>query len=191
MAFDPETGGTGSYAKHTDGDGGTLSNDEQHLANRKSRLFFGICDMRTAAVALDVLNICFTAVVAVVLILMFVIQGGPFVMRNIFLVIGGGLLTAGVSGIGLLAAMNWHLVGMGLATVGFAALLVVRIIHLEYVDIVVTALLLFPHAMLTMEMQSGILTKETFEKEEYIVEGGREIVEMAHGYISPNVSMQQ
>lgn len=188
-ATDPETGGASAYLKHADGEVEGVNYDEQHLAHRKSRLFFGICDMRTAAVALNILNICFTALVAAILTLMFLIQGGPFVMRNILYTIGGSVLTAGISGIGLAAAMNWHLIGMCVATVGFVALLAIRIIHLEYMDIVVTALLLYPHVMLTVEMKTGVLTKETFEKEEYIVESGRDFVEMAHGYISPDASL--
>ena len=63
--------------------------------------------------------------------------------------------------------------------------LIWRIVHLDWVDIVVTLLLLYPHTMLTMEMRSGIMTPETFEREEYLTESGRDFVEMAHTYISP------
>jgi hypothetical protein len=36
-----------------------------------------------------------------------------------------------------------------------------------------------------MEMRAGIMTPETFDEEEYVTEGGRDFVEMAHQYISP------
>lgn len=192
MSTDPETGGNSSanYAQHGDGPDG-IGREDHQVASRQSSLFFGICDMRTATVALDVLNVCFTGVVAIVLSLMFLVQGGPFVMSNIMGAVGGGLMTAGVSVIGLVAAMTWHLAGMYCASVGFVALLVYRIVNMDYVDIVVTALLLYPHVMLSVEMRSGILSKDTYDKEEYIVEAGRDFVEMAHGYISPDDSTQQ
>ena len=152
---------------------------------RRSKLFFGVCDMRTATVALDVLNLGFTAVVVVVLTLVYLLQGGPFVGQNILAVLGSGVVTASLSGLGLYAAMHWRLKALYGATAGFLSVLVWRCIHLDWVDILVNALLLYPHAMLAMEMRSGVMTPETFENEEYLTEGGRDFVEMAHQYISP------
>ncbi len=155
---------------------------------RRSRLFFGICDMRTATVALDILNIGFTVVVAVVLSLMFLVQGGPFVFQNIMFAVGVGLATAAISVIGLWGAMNWNLNGLYVATLGFLGVLVWRLVRLDWVDILVSALLLYPHVMLTFEMRNGILTPENFEQEEFLTEQGKDFVEMAHHYISPKNS---
>ncbi|KAG7341753.1 hypothetical protein IV203_023706 [Nitzschia inconspicua] len=152
---------------------------------RRSRLFFGVCDMRTATVALNLLNIAFTAIVVVVLSLMFLLQGGPFVGKNIFHTVMSGLLTAGISAVGLYGAMNWNLNALYVSILGFFTIFVWRFVHLDWIDIVVTAVLLYPHSMLTFEMRAGILTPETFDREEYLTESGRDLVEMAHQYISP------
>jgi hypothetical protein len=141
--------------------------------------------MRTATVALDVLNIGFTVVVVLVLSLMYLLQGGPFVFQNIMGAIGAGIVTASVSAVGLWASMNWQLKGLYAATAGFFSVLIWRLVHLDWVDIIVNALLLYPHFFLTMEMRAGIMTPETFDQEEYLTEGGRDFVEMAHQYISP------
>ncbi|KAG7351564.1 hypothetical protein IV203_010924 [Nitzschia inconspicua] len=152
---------------------------------RRSRLFFGVCDMRTATVALNLLNIVFTAVVVVVLSLMFLLQGGPFVGKNIFHTVMTGFLTAGISAVGLYGAMNWNLNALYVSILGFVTIFVWRFVHLDWIDIIVTAVLLYPHSMLTLEMRAGILTPETFDREEYLTESGRDLVEMAHQYISP------
>jgi hypothetical protein len=152
---------------------------------RRSRLFFGICDMRTACVALDVLNIGFTILVVLVLTLIFLLQGGPFLLANIMGALASGLITAGISAIGLWGAMNWNLPALYVASIGFILVLLWRMVHLDWVDIVVSSLLLYPHVMLTMEMRVGIMTPETYEREEYLTDTGRDFVEMAHTYISP------
>jgi hypothetical protein len=157
--------------------------------HRKSKLFFGICDMRTATVALDVLNIAFTFVVVILLTIMYLIQGGPFVLQNIMYAISGGLVSAGLSGIGLYSAMKWNLRGLYFVTGGFIVLLLFRLITLDWVDIVLTSLLVYPHLMFVMEIRSGIMTEETFPQEEYLSEGGKDFVEMAHNYISPAKSL--
>lgn len=170
----PTTGST-NYHGHPD----------SHLRrHRSSQLFFGICDMRTAVVALDVLNIGFTILVVVALTIMYMIQGGPFVKSNIVNAFIAGAITVGISGIGCYGAMNFQLKALYIATIGFVLVLIWRIIHLDWIDILVNALLLYPHIILTMEMRNGIMTAETFEREEYLTETGQEFVEMAHGYLS-------
>ena len=145
--------------------------------------------MRTAAVSLNILNIIFTIVVAVVLSILFAVQSGPVGLRDVLFVLLGALVMAGVSGLGLWSAMNWNLTGVLATAILFGAILIWRIINLEWVDIAVTALLLYPHVVLYIEMKSGVLTPETYDQEEYIAEGGRDFVDMAHEYISPQNSM--
>jgi hypothetical protein len=55
---------------------------------------------------------------------------------------------------------------------------------------VVAAILLYSHIRLTILIQTGVLTVETFEVEEYVADSGREFVQIAHGYVvsSPVVS---
>jgi len=156
---------------------------------RKSKLFLKLCDMRTAVVALNVLNVVFTVLVTCILATVFAIQAGPYGVQNILTVLGAGLITAGASAVGLWSAMNWKTNGVMAATVVFAVVFVWRCIQLEWIDMLVTALLLYPHVILTQEMKAGVLTPETYEVEEYVAEGGRDFVGMAHDYISPQNSM--
>mmetsp|Transcript_41739 Transcript_41739/g.46587 ORF Transcript_41739/g.46587 Transcript_41739/m.46587 type:complete len:213 (+) Transcript_41739:198-836(+) len=156
---------------------------------RKSRLFLKLCDMRTAVVTLNILNIVFTVLVTCILATVFAIQAGPYGVQNILTVLGAGLITAGASAVGLWSAMNWKTNGVLAASVVFAIVFVWRCIKLEWIDILVTALLLYPHVVLTKEMKSGVLSPETYEVEEYVAEGGRDFVGMAHDYISPQNSM--
>ena len=157
--------------------------------NRKSKLFFKICDMRTATVALNILNIVFTVVVALLLSLMFAFESGPYKLQTISSVIGGALLVAGASGLGLYSAMKWRLDGMMATVAIFGLILLWRIFKLEWVDVLVTGLLLYPHVVFTLEMRTGVMTPETFDEEEFVTEGGRDFVEMANNYVSPQNSM--
>jgi len=168
--------------------GGMGSNNQTGIP-RKSKLFFNICDMRTAVVALNVLNVVFTVLVTVILATVFAIQAGPYGIQNILTVLGAGLITAGASAVGLWSAMNWKTNGVLAASVVFALVFVWRCLHLEWIDIFVTALLLYPHIVLTQEMKAGVLSPETYAVEEYVAEGGRDFVGMAHDYISPQNSM--
>ena len=112
-------------AAEDDGAGGGDMNP-----NRKSKLFFKICDMRTATVALNLLNVIFTVTVALILALVYIVQGGPFVWQNIGTVLGGGFISAGASALGLWSAMNWHIHGITATTILFALILIWRLIKL-------------------------------------------------------------
>jgi len=158
-------------------------------SNRKSKTFLNICDMRTATVVLNILNIVFTLVVAIVLTLMYAFERGPYKLQNIFHTLFGAFCVAGISSIGLYSAMNWHSAGVVAATVAFAIVFVMRLIRFEFIDVLVTGLLLYAHAVLAMEMRSGVMTPETFEGEEYVAESGREFVQMAHSFVSAHNSV--
>jgi hypothetical protein len=157
--------------------------------NSKSKLFFGLCDMRTATVSLNIINIIFTVIVALILCFMYAFDNGPYRLQAVSAVLFGAIAVSCVSGLGLYSAMNWRLDGMYATTVAFVLILVVRILKIDIIDALVTGVLLYPHVIFTMEMRSGIMTPETFDGEEYVTEGGRDFVEMAHAYISPNDTM--
>jgi len=157
---------------------------------RTSQLFMGVCDMRTAVVALDVLHIVYSLLVALILAIMLLCQGNSlFLFRNLLAILTGGLITASVSGLGLWSAMQWHTTGLWCATVLFGVIFVWRCLVLEWIDMMVTALLLYPHIVLLVEIRSGVLSETTFTQEEYILPGGRDFVDMAHDYLSPQNSM--
>jgi hypothetical protein len=159
--------------------------DAMHNPNRKSQLFFGLCDMRTATVALNIINVIFTVIVALILITMYAVDNGPYRINAVGSVIGWALLVSAISGLGLYSAMDWKLNGMYAATAAFGIILIVRICQFDFPDVVVTGFLLYPHVIFTMEMRSGIMTPETFDDEEFVTEGGRDFVEMANFYITP------
>ena len=163
--------------------------DPMYNPNRKSKLFFGLCDMRTAVVALNIINIVFTVIVAIILTSMYAFDNGPYKNSAISSVVAWAVLVTAFSSLGLYSSMNWRLDGMYMTTVAFGVVLVMKIIHLAFVDILVTGFLLYPHIVLAMEMKAGIMTPETFEDEEFVAEGGRDLVEMAHQYISPTSSI--
>jgi len=166
----------------------TTKDSTVYGTGRKSKLFFWICDMRTAVVALNVLNIIYSLVVALVLSIMFAFQAGPFKFQNVMTVLTSGLVTAAVSAYGLWSAMNWKFCGAVTTTILFLCIFVWRCIKLEWVDMIVTAFLLYPHIVFTYEMKTGVLSPETYPNEEYVVEGGRDCVDMASEYISPQHS---
>lgn len=169
------------------------TNSQQDAFSRnpssKSKLFFGLCDMRTATVSLNIINIIFTVIVALILCFMYAFDNGPYRLQAISSVLFGAIAVSCVSGLGLYSAMAWRLDGMHATTAAFALILVVRILKIDIIDALVTGLLLYPHVIFTMEMRSGIMSPETFDGEEYVTEGGRDFVEMAHTYISPNDTM--
>mmetsp|Transcript_6196 Transcript_6196/g.15374 ORF Transcript_6196/g.15374 Transcript_6196/m.15374 type:complete len:183 (+) Transcript_6196:195-743(+) len=157
--------------------------------NRRSKLFFGICDMRTATVVVNILNIIFTLVVGLIMTIMFAFENGPYKGNHILSIILEAVGVSAISALGLYSAMNWRLNGMIVSTVAFVAILAFHLIKFEWIDFLVTALILYPQIVFTMEMRSGVMSPETFETEEYVAEGGRDFVEMANHYISPNSTM--
>mmetsp|Transcript_25750 Transcript_25750/g.60372 ORF Transcript_25750/g.60372 Transcript_25750/m.60372 type:complete len:181 (-) Transcript_25750:123-665(-) len=162
--------------------------DPFHNPNRKSKLFFGLCDMRTSTVALNVINVIFTVIVAIILTFMYAFDHGPYRLQAISGVVCTAIVVVSASALGLYSAMNWRMDGMTVSSVAFAAILLFRIIHLDILDTILTAIILYPHVVFTMEMKSGIMSPETFDDEEYVTEGGRDFVEMAQQYMSPTNS---
>ena len=162
--------------------------DPMYNPDRKSKLFFGLCDMRTATVALNVINIIFTVIVAFILIFMYAFDHGPYRSSAITGVAVTSIIVVATSSLGLYSAMNWKLNGMYVSTAAFLAILLYRIITLDFLDAIITGILLYPHVIFTMEMRSGIMSPETFEDEEFVAEGGRDFVEMAQTYLSPTNS---
>jgi hypothetical protein len=150
---------------------------------RRSRLFCGVLDFRTATVVLNVMHIFFAIFLAFVLMIMFLIEGGPFLFKNIASTFGTAVVAVGISMAGLHGAMNWNLSWLYAACAGWCILIIWRVWTRDWLDLVVAIVLLYPHVMLTHEIRSGVLTIETFEEEEYVADGGKEFVQIAHGYV--------
>lgn len=170
-----------NYDQHQD-------DDPTFNPDRKSKLFFGLCDMRTATVALNIINIIFTIVVAIILTTMYALDSGPYKASAISSVLLSSVFVTAISILGLYSSMSWRLDGMMAATGCYFLVLILRIWHVDVIDVIVTGFLLYPHIVLTMDMRSGVMSPETFDDEEYVSEGGRDFVEMAHSYITPQTS---
>jgi len=99
---------------------------------------------------------------------------------------GAGLPSLLLSGVGLYGAKNFELWAMYLACAGFAVILLVDAIVWQWVGFVITGIVLFPHAVLTLEMKNGTITKENYDDMSYVSPEGMEFVNRAHAYIAPS-----
>lgn len=126
-------------------------------------LCFGICDMRIATMFFNGFNVA--------MILFGVLATGIF--GNLFWKGMGAALAAGfpgliLSGIGIYGAKNFELWAMYLATGGFAVLLLMDLIFMQWVGAFFNAIVLFPHAVLTFEMRNEFITKDNYSQQEYL-----------------------
>lgn len=158
-------------------------NDVPTPTQRRSRLFCGMCDFRTCTVVLNILHMVFVTFLALTMCLVYTLEGGPFVWRNLGATVGGAFLGIALSLSGLHAAMHWNLFGLYFVIVGFFIMALWHIWTRDWLDFVLVMVLLYSHILLAYEIRSGLLTVETFEEEEYVMEGGKEFVQIAHGYI--------
>ena len=155
---------------------GTPSTDEASKSvatepaeeGRKSHLFFGkYCDMRVAVVFLNVFNIA-----------LLLLSGFISLFRFGFGTIGMLLPGLVLSGIAIYGAMNFELWAMAIATVGFFLGLLSDLWFLNFVGVIFGAIVVYTHGMLTKEIHEGIMTKETYHKEEYIAEEIQEYIKV-------------
>lgn len=82
-----------------------------------------------------------------------------------------GLLGILLSLIGSYGALKFDMRASGIATIGFALCLLMDLIGLNLVGIIIDIVLLYPHAYFTWEVYKGVMTKETYKKEEFLMEG--------------------
>ena len=132
---------------------------------RQGHLLFGfICDMRIAVVFLNIFNIFAICVGILVTGLQFHSLGAAwYAFEN-------GFLSIALSVVGALGALNYVLWMVGVATLGFAFGFLIDLFGLHLIGILVGGLVLYPHVVLTYEIHGGIMSKETYAREEHIVE---------------------
>ena len=152
----------------------------QEDAGDTTYLCFGICDMRIATVFANGFNIAVT---------LFGVLANGF-MDNLFWKAMWAAFTMGLPGIilscvGLYGAKKFELRAMYLACGGFTVLLLLDAILWQWVGFVITSIVLFPHAVLTLEMRNGVITEENYSKQTYVSPEGMEFVNRAHAYIAP------
>jgi hypothetical protein len=82
-----------------------------------------------------------------------------------------GLLGIVLSCIGGYGAIKFDYKVTGIAALGFGACIILDFVFWNFVGAVIGAVLLYPHAVFTYENYLGILTKQTYSKEEYLMPG--------------------
>jgi hypothetical protein len=152
-------------------------------SSRRPFTLFGICDMRIGCIFINSFNIS--------MIIVGVLVTG--IRDNMFWKSMGAAFAAGVPGlvlssIGLYGAKTFELWAMYLATAGFIVALIMDAVLLSWVGFFVTAVVVFPHIVLTYEIREGVLTKNNYSQEEYLHDSGREFVDQAHAYIAPTTT---
>jgi hypothetical protein len=134
------------------------SGDAEPTEERQGHLFFGrLCDMRVAVVSMNVFNIILLIIGGIVTLVKFGMIG-----------LGAHFPGIVLSGIGIFGAMNFELWAVCLATVGYCVGLLFDLFWLNWIGILIGALIVYPHAVLCYEMKKGIMTKETYKREEYV-----------------------
>ena len=144
-------------------------------------LCLGICDMRIATMFVNAFNVS--------LILVGVLVMG--IRDNLFWKAMGSALAAGLpglllSGVGFYGAKNFELWAMYLASAGFLLAVIMDAVLMAWVSFIITGIVLFPHAVLTLEMRNGLITEENYSQQEYLSPQGKDFVERAHAYIAPS-----
>ena len=82
-----------------------------------------------------------------------------------------GLLGILLSLIGSYGALKFDMRASGIATIGFALCFLMDLIGLNLVGIIIDLVLIYPHAYFTWEVYKGVMTKETYKKEAFLMEG--------------------
>jgi hypothetical protein len=82
-----------------------------------------------------------------------------------------GLLGIIISLIGFYGAIKFDMRASGLATLGFILCFIMDFITFNFIAVVIDILLIYPHAYFTWEIYKGIMTKDSYKKEEYLMPG--------------------
>mmetsp|Transcript_14028 Transcript_14028/g.22569 ORF Transcript_14028/g.22569 Transcript_14028/m.22569 type:complete len:186 (-) Transcript_14028:241-798(-) len=153
---------------------------------RKSSTCCGVCDMRIATLFVNGLNIAMLVVGILVASFRSAMFGKTFLYS-----VGVALPGLILSSLGIFGAITFELWAMYLATAGFLVAFLLDIIMLQWIGLAITALVLVPHIILSYEIRAGIMTKDSYETEEFLIPEGREFVEKAGAYIAPTTESEQ
>lgn len=140
--------------------------EEKPYERKGHLLFYKFCDMRIAVVGMNIFNV-------VLIVLSGLVGIWKFGFGSILVMFPGLVL----SGVGIYGALNFELWAVLLATVGFVLGLLSDIWYLNWIGLVIGCLICYPHIVLCHELNEGIISKETYEKEEYICDEAKEYVE--------------
>ena len=82
-----------------------------------------------------------------------------------------GLLGIIISLIGLYGAIKFDMRASGVATIGFVLCFIMDFIGFNFIAVAIDVLLIYPHGYFTWEVYKGVMTKENYKKEEYLMAG--------------------
>jgi hypothetical protein len=150
---------------------------------RKSMTMCGLCDFRIATISVNGLNLAMILVSVLIAAI-----GSPMFFKSIVETLVLGLPGLVLSGLGLYGALRFEPWAMYLATAGFLVAVILDGILMNWLGLAVTLIVLIPHVILAYEMRSGIMTKDTYETEEFLIPQGRDFVDKAHSYMAPTTS---
>jgi hypothetical protein len=132
---------------------------------RQGHLLFGyVCDMRIAVVFVNIFNM-------LALLVGIVITGIQYkTFSAAFYAFENAFLGIALSIVGALGALNYVLWMVSVATIGFGLGFILDLFGLHLIGILIGGLVLYPHIVLTYEIKEGIMSKETYAREEHIVD---------------------
>ena len=127
-------------------------------AGRQGKLFFKLCDMRTATIIMNSLNIVMVLIGTLVRII-----------RSFgFMSINAAIPSLVLSCIAIFGAVNFELWAVGFATVGFAISFIIDLWWLNLFGIIMGLLVLYPTMTMAQELRAGIMSKATYSREEFV-----------------------
>ena len=142
---------------------GTGVEGEEANNRRGNVCCFKLMDSRKAVILVDTINIF-----AIILSVLF---NAVIYHERSFGGVFAGLLGMLLSVIGLFGAINFDLRASGIATIGFCLCFAMDFIGLHFIGVIVDSLLIYPHALFSYEVHRGVMTRETYKNEEYLMPG--------------------
>ena len=135
-----------------------LENAHQMKSGRQGHLFCGrFCDMRIAVVVLSVINILILLIGGIVTVVKYGWGG-----------LGAHFPGFVLSCIGIYGALSFEFWAVCLAAIGYTVGLLFDIIWMNWMGLIIGSIVLYPHVVLCKELNDGIMSRETYSREEYI-----------------------
>lgn len=140
------------YSADHDTQGDTQGGRQSHLC------FSRICDMRIGTLAANTLNI----ILRIVLLCLEVAWGKTYPISTDYCAI---ILSA----VAIFGALNYEHLPVGLAALGLACIAIIHVLWgAAWYGIIYDILVLYPTSVLTVEIYKGIITEDTYKREEYL-----------------------
>jgi hypothetical protein len=150
-------------------------NNNNKTSNTSATLFCGFCDMRIAAVLLNMVHVIYSTLLEVMeLTHSFQVSEPPFLW----------ILAIIFSGWGVFGAIYFHLTSIFASTLGLICLLVLYLSEEHLLGMILVVMIVYCHVIYICEMQRGIMTKEQYARHQYMDEVGQDAMQKAQAYAS-------